>query len=83
MLEYVVSYVQRLHRHVYWGSHLPLQPITDSPPKWMAELENEDIDMLKGTHMYALKQPFQTVEKKKIKQFNLFLDDCFLCCILA
>uniref|UniRef100_A0A8C4ZZP0 Protein lin-52 homolog n=1 Tax=Gadus morhua TaxID=8049 RepID=A0A8C4ZZP0_GADMO len=22
-------------------------PITDSPPKWMAELENDDIDMLK------------------------------------
>lgn len=25
-----------------------LQPITNSPPKWMAELENEDIEMLKG-----------------------------------
>lgn len=24
------------------------QPITDSPPKWMAELESEDIEMLKG-----------------------------------
>ncbi|KAJ6661319.1 hypothetical protein lerEdw1_015457 [Lerista edwardsae] len=24
------------------------QPITSSPPKWMAELENDDIDMLKG-----------------------------------
>uniref|UniRef100_A0A8C7YBT3 Protein lin-52 homolog n=1 Tax=Oryzias sinensis TaxID=183150 RepID=A0A8C7YBT3_9TELE len=25
-----------------------LQPITTSPPKWMAELESEDIEMLKG-----------------------------------
>lgn len=24
------------------------QPITNSPPKWMAELESEDIEMLKG-----------------------------------
>ncbi|XP_013909503.1 PREDICTED: protein lin-52 homolog [Thamnophis sirtalis] len=23
-------------------------PITSSPPKWMAELENDDIDMLRG-----------------------------------
>ena len=65
MLEYVVSYVQRLHRHVYWGSHLPLQPITDSPPKWMAELENEDIDMLKGTHMYALITAISNCWKKE------------------
>lgn len=27
---------------------LALQPITNSPPKWMAELESEDIEMLKG-----------------------------------
>ncbi len=27
---------------------LTLQPITNSPPKWMAELESEDIEMLKG-----------------------------------
>lgn len=26
------------------------QPITSSPPKWMAELENDDIDMLKGEY---------------------------------
>lgn len=26
------------------------QPITNSPPKWMAELENDDIDMLKGEY---------------------------------
>lgn len=28
----------------------PNQPITSSPPKWMAELENDDIDMLKGEY---------------------------------
>uniref|UniRef100_A0A671YXW6 Protein lin-52 homolog n=1 Tax=Sparus aurata TaxID=8175 RepID=A0A671YXW6_SPAAU len=28
-------------------SSLPLCPITNSPPKWMAELESEDIEMLK------------------------------------
>lgn len=26
-----------------------LQPISNSPPKWMADLESEDIEMLKGT----------------------------------
>lgn len=31
---------------------LTLQPITNSPPKWMAELETEDIEMLKGMYMY-------------------------------
>lgn len=29
------------------------QPITSSPPKWMAELENDDIDMLKGEYEYC------------------------------
>lgn len=28
------------------------QPITDSPPKWMAELESEDIEMLKGKNNF-------------------------------
>lgn len=28
------------------------QPITDSPPKWMAELESEDIEMLKGKNCF-------------------------------
>ena len=26
------------------------QPITSSPPKWMAEIERDDIDMLKGSY---------------------------------
>jgi len=30
--------------------YFPTQPITSSPPKWMAELENDDIDMLKGEY---------------------------------
>ncbi|KAM6444830.1 protein lin-52 homolog isoform 2-T2 [Rhynochetos jubatus] len=29
----------------------PFSPITSSPPKWMAELENDDIDMLKVTSL--------------------------------
>lgn len=30
------------------------QPITNSPPKWMAELESEDIEMLKGKCFFII-----------------------------
>lgn len=30
-----------------------LQPISNSPPKWMADLESEDIEMLKGTSCFC------------------------------
>lgn len=29
------------------------QPITNSPSKWMAELESEDIEMLKGKCFFS------------------------------
>lgn len=43
-----------MHLSAYELLFFSKQPITSSPPKWMAELENDDIDMLKGEYgLYA------------------------------
>lgn len=46
-LGYYLHYKYLLYIFLY-------QPITDSPPKWMAELESEDIEMLKGKNFFLM-----------------------------
>lgn len=41
-------------QYKYLLSIFSYQPITDSPPKWMAELESEDIEMLKGKNFFLM-----------------------------
>ncbi|XP_075359342.1 protein lin-52 homolog isoform X5 [Mycteria americana] len=43
-------------------------PITSSPPKWMAELENDDIDMLKVISKRTSRCPWQADFSKQALQ---------------
>uniref|UniRef100_A0A663MC38 Protein lin-52 homolog n=1 Tax=Athene cunicularia TaxID=194338 RepID=A0A663MC38_ATHCN len=55
-------------------------PITSSPPKWMAELENDDIDMLKELGSLTTANLMEKVRGLQNLAYQLGLDEC-KCCI--
>ncbi|XP_030415046.1 protein lin-52 homolog isoform X3 [Gopherus evgoodei] len=63
-------------------------PITNSPPKWMAELENDDIDMLKELGSLTTANLMEKVRGLQNLAYQLGLDEwhqnCYghLCLIL-
>lgn len=54
---------------------LPNQPITSSPPKWMAELENDDIDMLKELGSLTTANLMEKVRGLQNLAYQLGLDE--------
>ncbi|KAK2523863.1 Lin52 [Columba guinea] len=56
-------------------------PITSSPPKWMAELENDDIDMLKELGSLTTANLMEKVRGLQNLAYQLGLDECELSCI--
>ncbi|XP_037756599.1 protein lin-52 homolog isoform X3 [Chelonia mydas] len=52
-------------------------PITNSPPKWMAELENDDIDMLKELGSLTTANLMEKVRGLQNLAYQLGLDECF------
>lgn len=58
--------------------HMPSsqnQPITSSPPKWMAELENDDIDMLKELGSLTTANLMEKVRGLQNLAYQLGLDE--------
>ncbi|XP_066854195.1 protein lin-52 homolog isoform X5 [Anser cygnoides] len=53
-------------------------PITSSPPKWMAELENDDIDMLKELGSLTTANLMEKVRGLQNLAYQLGLDECYL-----
>ncbi|XP_043372081.1 protein lin-52 homolog isoform X1 [Dermochelys coriacea] len=51
-------------------------PITNSPPKWMAELENDDIDMLKELGSLTTANLMEKVRGLQNLAYQLGLDEC-------
>ncbi|NXL64059.1 LIN52 protein, partial [Tyrannus savana] len=51
------------------------QPITSSPPKWMAELENDDIDMLKELGSLTTANLMEKVRGLQNLAYQLGLDE--------
>ncbi|XP_048803223.1 protein lin-52 homolog isoform X1 [Tympanuchus pallidicinctus] len=51
-------------------------PITNSPPKWMAELENDDIDMLKELGSLTIANLMEKVRGLQNLAYQLGLDEC-------
>nr|XP_008123769.1 PREDICTED: protein lin-52 homolog isoform X1 [Anolis carolinensis] len=76
----------------HWPEQLPgvaefaasfKSPITSSPPKWMAELENDDIDMLKELGSLTTANLMEKVRGLQNLAYQLGLDECFsgvICC---
>nr|XP_032657865.1 protein lin-52 homolog isoform X3 [Chelonoidis abingdonii] len=54
-------------------------PITNSPPKWMAELENDDIDMLKELGSLTTANLMEKVRGLQNLAYQLGLDEYDLC----
>uniref|UniRef100_A0A8V0XYV4 Protein lin-52 homolog n=1 Tax=Gallus gallus TaxID=9031 RepID=A0A8V0XYV4_CHICK len=54
-------------------------PITSSPPKWMAELENDDIDMLKELGSLTTANLMEKVRGLQNLAYQLGLDECEFC----
>ncbi|XP_067389555.1 protein lin-52 homolog isoform X3 [Emydura macquarii macquarii] len=52
-------------------------PITNSPPKWMAELENDDIDMLKELGSLTTANLMEKVRGLQNLAYQLGLDECY------
>ncbi|XP_014797456.1 PREDICTED: protein lin-52 homolog isoform X3 [Calidris pugnax] len=52
-------------------------PITSSPPKWMAELENDDIDMLKELGSLTTANLMEKVRGLQNLAYQLGLDELF------
>uniref|UniRef100_G1NJ39 Protein lin-52 homolog n=2 Tax=Meleagris gallopavo TaxID=9103 RepID=G1NJ39_MELGA len=50
-------------------------PITSSPPKWMAELENDDIDMLKELGSLTIANLMEKVRGLQNLAYQLGLDE--------
>ncbi|XP_039560659.1 protein lin-52 homolog isoform X1 [Passer montanus] len=55
-------------------------PITSSPPKWMAELENDDIDMLKELGSLTTANLMEKVRGLQNLAYQLGLDEYHLKC---
>ncbi|XP_060128737.1 protein lin-52 homolog isoform X2 [Zootoca vivipara] len=55
-------------------------PITSSPPKWMAELENDDIDMLKELGSLTTANLMEKVRGLQNLAYQLGLDESFQSC---
>ncbi|XP_070106255.1 protein lin-52 homolog isoform X2 [Equus przewalskii] len=53
-------------------------PITSSPPKWMAEIERDDIDMLKELGSLTTANLMEKVRGLQNLAYQLGLDECFL-----
>ncbi|XP_074812021.1 protein lin-52 homolog isoform X2 [Natator depressus] len=53
-------------------------PITNSPPKWMAELENDDIDMLKELGSLTTANLMEKVRGLQNLAYQLGLDESVL-----
>ncbi|KAM6444831.1 protein lin-52 homolog isoform 3-T3 [Rhynochetos jubatus] len=53
----------------------PFSPITSSPPKWMAELENDDIDMLKELGSLTTANLMEKVRGLQNLAYQLGLDE--------
>ncbi|XP_067389547.1 protein lin-52 homolog isoform X2 [Emydura macquarii macquarii] len=53
-------------------------PITNSPPKWMAELENDDIDMLKELGSLTTANLMEKVRGLQNLAYQLGLDEYLL-----
>ncbi|XP_059817914.1 protein lin-52 homolog isoform X1 [Hypanus sabinus] len=51
-------------------------PITSSPPKWMAELEKDDIDMLKELGSLTTANLMEKVRGLQNLAYQLGLDEC-------
>ncbi|XP_054057665.1 protein lin-52 homolog isoform X3 [Rissa tridactyla] len=56
-------------------------PITSSPPKWMAELENDDIDMLKELGSLTTANLMEKVRGLQNLAYQLGLDEWETCCL--
>ncbi|XP_064005518.1 protein lin-52 homolog isoform X3 [Pogoniulus pusillus] len=54
-------------------------PITSSPPKWMAELENDDIDMLKELGSLTTANLMEKVRGLQNLAYQLGLDESKRC----
>ncbi|KAI1237736.1 hypothetical protein IHE44_0013822 [Lamprotornis superbus] len=52
-----------------------MMPITSSPPKWMAELENDDIDMLKELGSLTTANLMEKVRGLQNLAYQLGLDE--------
>ncbi|XP_050192286.1 protein lin-52 homolog isoform X2 [Myiozetetes cayanensis] len=57
-------------------------PITSSPPKWMAELENDDIDMLKELGSLTTANLMEKVRGLQNLAYQLGLDESCLTSVL-
>ncbi|KAG8126308.1 hypothetical protein E2320_021557, partial [Naja naja] len=55
------------------------EPITSSPPKWMAELENDDIDMLRELGSLTTANLMEKVRGLQNLAYQLGLDECKCC----
>ncbi|XP_019282680.1 protein lin-52 homolog isoform X3 [Panthera pardus] len=55
-------------------------PITSSPPKWMAEIERDDIDMLKELGSLTTANLMEKVRGLQNLAYQLGLDECFSGC---
>uniref|UniRef100_A0A2K5YJE4 Protein lin-52 homolog n=1 Tax=Mandrillus leucophaeus TaxID=9568 RepID=A0A2K5YJE4_MANLE len=51
-------------------------PITSSPPKWMAEIERDDIDMLKELGSLTTANLMEKVRGLQNLAYQLGLDEC-------
>ncbi|KAG9336488.1 hypothetical protein JZ751_002835, partial [Albula glossodonta] len=51
-------------------------PITNSPPKWMAELENDDIEMLKELGSLTTANLMEKVKGLQNLAYQLGLEEC-------
>ncbi|XP_048217895.1 protein lin-52 homolog isoform X1 [Perognathus longimembris pacificus] len=51
-------------------------PITNSPPKWMAEIERDDIDMLKELGSLTTANLMEKVRGLQNLAYQLGLDEC-------
>ncbi|XP_071413966.1 protein lin-52 homolog isoform X3 [Pithys albifrons albifrons] len=60
---------------LYWNKDLVFNPITSSPPKWMAELENDDIDMLKELGSLTTANLMEKVRGLQNLAYQLGLDE--------
>ncbi|XP_065405140.1 protein lin-52 homolog isoform X4 [Macaca fascicularis] len=54
-------------------------PITSSPPKWMAEIERDDIDMLKELGSLTTANLMEKVRGLQNLAYQLGLDEFLLC----
>ncbi|XP_054944583.1 protein lin-52 homolog isoform X9 [Physeter macrocephalus] len=54
-------------------------PITSSPPKWMAEIERDDIDMLKELGSLTTANLMEKVRGLQNLAYQLGLDESLLC----